>query len=169
MPRRQLKVVAAALAAISALALPVLAQNRHKHVERSQIEALEKQWQQAVLAGDVAGMDKLLSEDYLGIEANGEVVTKAQQLDHMRSGKLAIAQLQVSDVKIKLIGQIAIVTSLAQVTGTIDGDHLQGAFRYTRVYQRLASGSWKVTNFEVTRSTHPHNQLESTPAASPQQ
>ena len=80
------------------------------------------EWRQAALTDDVPEMDKLLSDDYLGITANGEVLTKAQELDHMRNHKLVITRLQVSDFKIKLIGRIAIVTSLAQVEGSLDGD-----------------------------------------------
>jgi ketosteroid isomerase-like protein len=151
--------VAAIFAATIAIMPSVVAQSNHherKRLERSQIESLEKQWQQAVLTDDTPTMDKLLSDDYLGIQANGEVVTKAQQLDHMRNRQFVIDKLQTSDLKIKLIGPIAIVTSLAQVEGVVDGDHLKGAYRYTRIYQRLASGSWKVTNFEVTPATRMH-------------
>jgi ketosteroid isomerase-like protein len=127
--------------------------HEHKHIEHGQIVALEREWQQAALTEDVPVMDRLLSEDYLGITPNGEVLTKAQELDHMRNHKLVITKLQTSDFKIKLIGRIAIVTSLAQVEGSLDDELLHGAYRYTRVYQRLPSGVWKITNFEVTPAT----------------
>jgi ketosteroid isomerase-like protein len=130
----------------------------HKHLEHEQIVALEREWRQAVLADDAATMDKLLSEDYLGITATGEVHTKAQELDHMRDHKLVITKLENSDFKIKLIGRIAIVTSLAQVEGSSDDTPLHGAYRYTRVYQRVANGIWKVTNFEVTPANRLHGQ-----------
>jgi ketosteroid isomerase-like protein len=147
----------AAFTAMSTLSVAQPPQHRvHKRIERSQIEALEKQWQTAMLSDDFATLDSLLSEDYLGIEPNGEVVTKAQQLDHMRSRQFSFDKIQTSDVKIKLVGQIAIVTSLAVVNGVIDGDHLQGSYRYTRIYQRLAGGAWKVTNFEATPATRLH-------------
>ena len=142
---------------------PILAQlphpphHRRKHMEREQIVELEDEWQRAALAADVPAMDKLLSDDYLGITATGEVLTKAQQLDHMRNRELVLTKLDISELKIKLIGNIAIVTSLAQVEGSSDGEPLQGAYRYTRVYQRLASGSWKITNFEVTPTTPLHH------------
>ena len=132
--------------------------HEHKHLEREQIIALEHEWQEAALAGDVAAMDKLLSEDYLGITSSGEVLTKAQQLDHMRDRKFLITKLQTSEIKIKMIGNIAIVTSLAQVEGTSDDEPLHGAYRYTRVYQRMANGSWKITSFEVTPTTRQHAQ-----------
>ena len=154
------------LVAVFALPLPTLyaqkdkqqkdKQHERKHLEREQITALEKVWQQAALADDVTTMDKLLSDDYLGITATGEVLTKAQQLDHMRDKKLVLAELRTSELKIKLIGHIAIVTSLAEVEGTSDGDTMHGAYRYTRVYQRMPNGSWKITSFEVTPTTRLH-------------
>jgi len=152
-------------------AVPILAQvphppHRHrKHMEREQIVELENEWRTAALANDVPAMDKLLSDDYLGITSTGEVLTKAQQLDHMRNRELVISGLDTSELKIKLIGNIAIVTCLAQVEGSSDGEPLHGAYRYTRVYQRLANGSWKITNFEVTPATHPHHP-SADPAAS---
>jgi len=161
MLRRLPKFAAAFLSATVLVApLPSVAQQAQhhprKHTERVQIEALEEQWRKAVLAGDAVSLDKLLSDDYLGIQANGEVVTKTQQLDHIRNHQFVIDKLETSDLKIKLINNVAIVTSLAQVTGVVDGDHLQGAYRYTRIYQHLASGAWKVTSFEVTPATGMH-------------
>jgi len=158
---QSVRVVVCALV-LSGFALPTarpqaqtLAHPAHKRAEREEIEEMEQQFQKAQLSGDVTIMDKLLSDDYLGINANGELTTKTQQLDHMRNRSLIITRLSPSDVKIKLIGQTAIVTSEVQVEGTLDGTTLHGQYRYTRVYQRVANGSWKVTNFEVTRIRRP--------------
>jgi ketosteroid isomerase-like protein len=154
LPKRLAAILSAMMLAAVPLqihAQPLKAPHEHKHLEREQVEALEMQWRHAQLAEDVSTMDKLLSDDYLGITASGEVVTKNQQLDHMRTRRLVIDKLDISDLKIKLIGPIAIVTSLAQIDGTSDGAPLTGSFRYTRVYQRLPSGVWKITNFEATR------------------
>jgi ketosteroid isomerase-like protein len=126
-----------------------------KHAAKQQVEALEEQWRVAQLAGDVATMDKLLSDDYIGISMSGQVNTKAQQLDRMRMHKIALTRLELSDRQVKLIGSIAIVTSRAEVEGTNDGAPIKGTFRYTRVYQRLPSGIWKITSFEATRVPGP--------------
>jgi ketosteroid isomerase-like protein len=152
--RGRLQPVAAVVAATLLLGLPVRAMGPPRHHNRkqahTQIEALEQQWRMAVLNNDVAGMDKLLSDDYLGITASGELVTKAQWLERMRTRNFMLTRLDASDVKIKLKGTIAIVTSFAQVEGTSDGKPLTGSFRYTRVYQRLPSGAWNITSFEAT-------------------
>lgn len=122
-----------------------------KHDARRQIDALEEQWRQAQLTDDVAAMDKLLSDDYIGISMTGRVNTKVQQLDRMRMHKVTLTRIDLDDRQIKLIGSIAIVTSRAEVEGINDGVPVKGTFRYTRVYQRLPSGGWKITSFEATR------------------
>jgi ketosteroid isomerase-like protein len=136
-----------------------------KHAAKQQVEALEEQWRQAQLGGDVATMDKLLSDDYIGISMTGQVNTKAQQLDRMRAHKVALTRLDLGDRQVKLIGSIAIVTSRAEVEGTNDGAPLHGTFRYTRVYQRLPSGAWKITSFEATRVPGPRGDRNPVPKA----
>jgi len=153
---------------VGLIALPMHAgPHRGARNTRDQIEALETQWKKATLGNDIDAMDHLLSDDYLGITAYGQVVTKPQQLDRMRTRNFAINSLDVSDVKIKLISQhAAIVTSLAQVEGTNDGHPLRGSFRYTRVYQRLPGTSiWKITSFEAT---HVPSHVTQADASSPQ-
>jgi ketosteroid isomerase-like protein len=132
------------------------AQHAHRHgppkrMEKEQVEQLEAQWKQAMLDDDVSAMDKLLAEDYLGVTAGGDLVTKSQQLDRMRNRKLTVTKLDTSDIKVKLIGQIAIVTSLAQLEAVAEGKTVNGQYRYQRVYQRLPSGSWKITSFVASR------------------
>ena len=124
---------------------------KRKEEYKHQVEHLEETWRTAQLNGDVATMDKLLSDDYVGITMAGQVVTKVQQLDRMRNRQLVLTKIVLDDVKVKLIGTTAIVTSLADVDGTNDGESMHGTYRYTRVYSRLPSGTWKITNFEATR------------------
>ena len=121
--------------------------DQYKH----QVEKLEQVWRTAQLNGDVEAMDNLLSDDYVGITMSGQVVTKAQQLDRMRNRNTILSKIELDDVKVKLIGNTAIVTSRAEIDGTNDGTPMHGTYRYTRVYSRLPSGTWKITNFEATR------------------
>ena len=118
---------------------------------KHEIEALEEQWRSAQIAGDIPALDRLMSEDFIGISITGQANTKEQQLDRIRRRTLVLTKVDLADQKIKLVGPVAIVTSLAYVEGTNEGESMKGTFRYTRVYQRLASGAWKTTNFEATR------------------
>lgn len=142
----------AAAALLLLLCLPVCAQRRErKRAERAEIGVLEQQWRQAQISENIAEMDRLLAEDFLGITAAGQVVTKAQQLERMRTRRIDLRRMDISDSKIRISGNVAVVTSLAQVDGSIDGHVVDGSFRYTRVYQRGPANSWKITNFEATR------------------
>jgi ketosteroid isomerase-like protein len=149
--RLHLVLTIALVLAISASAAHAFGVHTPQGREKQQIEKLEQQWRTATLSSDVATLEKMLADDFVGISWNGEVNTKAMQIDRFRNRSFALTRLDVADTKVKLIGNVAIVTALAQVTGTNDGAHIEGIFRYTRVYQRLPSGIWQITNFEVTR------------------
>jgi ketosteroid isomerase-like protein len=122
-----------------------------KHDTKKQVEALEEQWRVAQLAGDVGTMDKMLADDFIGISMSGQVNTKAQQLERVRTRKLVVTKVELSDMKVKLVGTIAIVTCQAEVEGTNESGSMKGLYRYTRIYQRLPIGEWKITSFEATR------------------
>ncbi|HEY0161290.1 MAG TPA: nuclear transport factor 2 family protein [Edaphobacter sp.] len=129
------------------------AQDSHqkKHDTKKQVEALEEKWRVAQLAGDISAMDRMLDEDFIGISMAGQVNTKAQQLERMRTHKLVITRLDLDDMKVKLVDSVAIVTCHAVVEGTSEGVSMKGFYRYTRVYRQLPSGEWKITNFEATK------------------
>ena len=153
-----------------ALAMHMPPLHERKHDAKRQVEVLEQQWRQAQLSDDVATMDKLLSDDYIGISMSGQVNTKTQQLDRMRMHNVVLTRIDLGEMQIKLVGSIAIVTSRAEVEGTDDGAPIQGVFRYTRVYQHLPSGQWKITSFEATRVPGPgdhmhHNRHDDSKAA----
>jgi ketosteroid isomerase-like protein len=81
---------------------------------------------------------------------SGQVVTKMQLLEWMSRRRTVLTRINLDDMKVKLIGQTAIVTSRAEVEGTNEGVPVHGNYRYTRVYTRTASGAWQITNFEAT-------------------
>ena len=143
----------AAVMVFAALANGQAAQHKQKTAKsaKEQIQTLELQWRDATVAGDVATMDKLLSDDYVGISWTGQVNTKMMQLDRIRTRTVAVGKMELNDTKIKVVGPIAIVTTRATVAGVSDGADITGDFRYTRIYQRVPSGAWKITNFEATR------------------
>jgi ketosteroid isomerase-like protein len=136
-----------------------------KHDVKKLVEALEEQWRKAQLAGDAATMDRMLSEDFIGISMSGQVNTKSQQLERVRTRKLVVTKIELSDMKVKLLGSVAIVTCQADVEGTSEGTSVKGKYRYTRVYQHLPSGDWKITSFEATRIKSPRPSQQKTSGA----
>ena len=143
------------LASSPAFAMKFASQHQ-KHDYKREVELLEEQWRVAQLTGDVATMDRLLSDDFVGISMTGQVNTKTQQLSRIRNHSFVITRIDLGDMKIKLVGEVAIVTVRAAIEGTSQGVPMNGLFRYTRVYQHLPGGGWKITNFEATRIPMQH-------------
>ena len=157
---RLLRVVFCSLIVFApAVAPPLSAQHNGPHhpgkQARQDIETLEQKWRDATVKGDVAAMEHLLAEDFVGISWTGEVNTKDMQLDRLRNRTLVVRKMELSDSKIKIVGPVAIVTSRAEIDATSDGHDVTGDYRYTRVYQRTPTGGWQITNFEATRIPNP--------------
>jgi ketosteroid isomerase-like protein len=123
---------------------------RDNHAIHKQIEALEEQWRQAIISNNVTEMDHLLADDYIGISATGTVETKAQALAQRKAGTVVIKALDLNDLKVRVYGDTAVVTSKADLEGTNGQSDISGNYRYTRVYNRRL-GEWKIVSFEASR------------------
>jgi uncharacterized protein (TIGR02246 family) len=129
-----------------------------RHEFQKEIEALEEQWKQAVLTNNISVIDNLLADDYTAITANGTVETKEQFLANHKEGKRQILTLEISDRKIRVYGNTAVVTSRVDVTAKNEQqEEISGKFRYTRVYNRSTSGQWKIVSFEASRIRDPND------------
>jgi ketosteroid isomerase-like protein len=122
----------------------------HKDSAHKEIEGLELEWRQAQLSNNVGEVDRLLADDYLGISANGTLETKADELARRRNGSLHITELELSDIKVRIYGDTAVVTSKADLVGKNGDRDISGRFRYTRVYSNRL-GQWRIVSFEASR------------------
>lgn len=132
-----------------AFAVPALPHHPN-HELHKEIEALEMQWREAQLSNDVSVMDRLLADDYIGISASGIIETKPEALALRRAGTLHITALDLNDLKVRIYGDTAVVTSRADLEGTNGASNISGKYRYTRVYNRRF-GQWKIVSFEASR------------------
>jgi ketosteroid isomerase-like protein len=122
----------------------------HHENPHKEIEGLELDWRAAQLSNNVTEVDRLLADDYLGISANGTLDTKADELTRRRSGSLHITQLDLSDIKVRIYGDTAVVTSKADLVGKNGDRDISGRYRYTRVYSNK-DGQWRIVSFEASR------------------
>lgn len=126
-----------------------------RHEYHRAIVQLEHQWQADMLSGNTQALGNLLSDDYTGISANGMIQTRDEVLASLRSGTLKITGLTITERRIRLYGNTAVVTSVAEVAGTNPSHDLEGRYRYSRVYVRNAQGQWKIVSFEASRVREP--------------
>lgn len=120
-----------------------------KHALKNKVEQMERDWRSAQLAGDTAAMDRMLAEDYVGMTMQGQVTTKAQQLRRMQERRTVMHRLDLSDVKVRLRGEVAVVTMRARVVGSGSAGPVDGRFRCRQIFHLLPNGRWAMTNFEA--------------------
>jgi ketosteroid isomerase-like protein len=122
-----------------------------RHESRHEIDQLEDTWKDAVVHRNIQTMDKLLSDDYIAISANGTLQSKDQALDNLKNGKVQFKSIDLSDRKVRFYGQTALVTSRAEISGNTEEGDVSGGYRFTRVYVRDEHGDWKIVSFEASR------------------
>jgi ketosteroid isomerase-like protein len=114
-----------------------------------QIKTLSDQLAQALLKGDTSFFEKYLADDYTGIYASSQPYTKAESL---KPGALKYESFDVREMKIRVYGDTAVVTSLTSAKGTIrgEGKPFSGDYRTTRVWVKQ-KGGWKLVAFQATQ------------------
>lgn len=109
------------------------------------ILAVEDELRAAMLAGDVATLDRLIDDELMFVSHLGEVVGKAQDLEMHRSHRLRITSMTPSDRRIQRVGDTTVVSVRMHTTAIVDGTPVEQTFRYTRVWHHRADG-WKIVS-----------------------
>jgi uncharacterized protein (TIGR02246 family) len=114
-----------------------------------EIRALEEQLVQSAQKNDPSFLERHATDDYVGITGMGDVVTKNQIVQDLRSGKLRYQSLQTSNINVRQYGNTAIVNGESNVSLVRNGQPISGNYRYTRVWVKQ-DGGWKVASMEST-------------------
>jgi len=143
-------VVAAALGLIALTAAPARPQGMGAAASvEDQLKKMERDRAAAVVKGDVAAIEAQTSDDYILINANGQVSNKAETMNNIKTGNIKLTSNEVSDMKVRVYGDTAVVTGKSTAKGTIGGRELKGPVMFTRVYVKK-NGKWQSVAFQQT-------------------
>jgi ketosteroid isomerase-like protein len=99
---------------------------------------------------DAAAPTRILAEDFTFTNPFGEVMTKAQRIGEIKPGGIQFDSYTVDDVKVRVYGDTAVVTSLATLSGKRGDQVLAGQYRGTSVFVKKG-GTWQVVAAQSTR------------------
>ena len=114
-----------------------------------EIKKLEEARNQAVLHGDVAALDRMTSDDYTFITLRGEMRTKTEILKGFSSGSFHYESREISDLRVRIYQNTAIVTGRSVQKGMENGKDYSGDYRFTRVYVKQ-DGRWLTVALQTT-------------------
>ena len=139
------------MAVVLALSVPCL--SIAQSVEQ-ELKKLEMQWDEAGVKKDVAVYDRLLADDFMLTGPNGNLVTKAQFTAELKSGEDIVFSSTLSDMKVRVYGDTAVVTYVEKAKETFKGQDVSGTSRWTDTWVKHG-GSWQCVAAHGSRIAHP--------------
>ncbi len=106
------------------------------------VAALDTQYQAAVARNDVAGMDRILADDFILVTGRGKSFTKTDLLNDARSKSSVYEHQEDTNQKVRVWGDTAVVTALLWAKGTSDGKPFEYKLWFSDTYVRTKSG-WR--------------------------
>ncbi len=137
------------VALLAAVTIAPSAARSSDPTDQAEIARLEHEWNQAQLRGDATTLDQMASDNLLLTIPGMRVLTKAESLSVVRSGRMKFDRYETSDVYIQMFDDAAVVTGRLQRTRIVEGESVDDDWRFTKVYLRR-DGKWQVVAFHAS-------------------
>jgi hypothetical protein len=121
-----------------------------------QIEKLEQTRLDAYLHLDARTLDRLMTDDYTSVYANGEIGTRATELAGVKSapaGSLSAFTANIDKLSVQSLGNAAVLKGRLTLKGKLVWSEknidLNASFRYTAIYVKIRD-SWQISFSQFT-------------------
>ena len=121
------------------------AQQAQQEIRQREIRRFE-----AMVRGDVAALDDILSDDLTYTHATGVFETKAEFIAKLKSGQVKYESFAPEDMLVRVYGATGVVTGIARVKVQVKGEHLSFQLRFTDVYVKK-DNRWQMVAWHATR------------------
>ena len=111
---------------------------------------LEKEFAEAIVRNDVEGIGRLVTDDWVIIDPNGEIVDRARFLEVIKSGALTHEMMESEDFRVRVYRDSAVVTGVARAKGKFMGQEFSTQERATDVFVRR-DGRWRCVLTHLTK------------------
>jgi ketosteroid isomerase-like protein len=140
-----------AVGLLAALALPVFgATGADASSVEQKLMQMERDTSQAGIKKDVATLEKMYADDWVGIDPSGKSATKAEAMADIKSGDYAVQSAELSAMKVRVFGNTAVVTGSDTEKSTYKGKDSTGEYAWTDVFV-MRHGHWQVAASQSTK------------------
>ena len=106
------------------------------------------------IAGDLAGLAAMMTDDLTYTHSSGVEESKAQFLEGLKSGKYLYREITPRDRKVRVHGDAAIVSGPAHVVIEPGGKRTELELYFTELYVK-EGGQWRMALWQSTRLPAP--------------
>ena len=110
--------------------------------DQKAVSTLDTQYQAAVKINDAVIMDRILAADFILVEGEGIVQTKADLLKEARSGRIIYEHQDETEQKVRIWRDTAVVTAKLWGKGTDGGKPFEWKLWFSDTYVRTPQG-WR--------------------------
>jgi ketosteroid isomerase-like protein len=111
---------------------------------------LEKAFAEAIVKNDLEGIGRLVIDDWIIIDPNGEIVDRARFVEVIKSGALTHDMMESADFRVRVYGDSAVVTGLTRTKGKFMGQEFSTQERATDVFVKR-DARWQCVLTHLTR------------------
>ncbi|MGB6387450.1 MAG: nuclear transport factor 2 family protein [Terriglobales bacterium] len=108
------------------------------------VAALDTEYQAAVKMNDADKMSRILADDFVLVTGSGKTYTKADLLTEARTVRAVYERQEDSEQKVRVWGDIAVVTAKLWAKGTEGGKPFEYSLWFSDTYLRTPTG-WRYT------------------------
>jgi hypothetical protein len=132
-------------------AKPVMAKVAAKTSTADTLKQMERDWGQAAIKKDFEVVDKILAEDWVGIDHEGKIVSKAEAMTDLKSGDIGLTSEVLGPMTVRIFGITAIVTGSDTEKSVGHGKDSSGKYVWTDVFV-LRDSKWQVVASQSTKA-----------------
>jgi len=105
---------------------------------------------EAIVRNDLESIGRLVADDWVVIDPNGEIVDRARFFEVIKSGALTHDTMDSEDFRVRVYGDSAVVTAITSTKGKFMGEEFITRERATDVFVRR-EGRWQCVLTHLTR------------------
>ena len=122
--------------------------------DKAELMRIEKTSGEALIRNDVEAFGSVLAADWKIVTTAGTLMTRAELLETMKSGKLKFESYEVDQLDVRVYGDAAVVVGVDKAEGSWEGDPFTLKERFTDVFIRK-DGKWLCVSSHSTEVTAP--------------
>jgi len=127
---------------LASLVIPAAAQEKDKS-DADYIRSMELKWTESYKQRQVAMLSSLLAEDFVITVEDGSTFSKTGYISHSAEPGTKVEVAEMSDLKVRMHGNAAIVTGAYHERGESNGKRYEYHDRLTDVWMKVGS-KWQV-------------------------
>lgn len=115
-----------------------------------ELTALEDQWSDAYVKGDVAVLERIEADDIVQIDADGNLFTKADDIAEVKAGIYKVKSWTREEMTVRPYGDTAVINGVTRTQGTYKGKDFDSRSRGTDTWMKK-DGRWQCVSGQSTR------------------